>query len=176
MKEEHSQYKTCKACGHTDERAISELDAAFEERRIWSDPCSKCGSKDISSSGSSMPSVNRAVLEEWSRNDELMILSQDEDLILGEGENLPLLEEFLRKETTLPSKKVTLLSAICVVVYDNTPDEDDDKEINDEFARNAIDVLVRNESIFAELDDTYICDYIKDVVYPKIGKSKKTNT
>jgi hypothetical protein len=115
--------------------------------------------------------MNRELFEQWILDSDLTVLSQDEDLIIGVGENLVLLEEFLQRRDALPGKREVLLSAICVVLYDNSPDVDDpDESRSPEFAAKAAEVLKRNINAFDELNEDYICDYIKEIVYPVIGR------
>jgi hypothetical protein len=115
--------------------------------------------------------MNRDLFEKWIHQDDLTVLSQDEDLVLGTGENLPLLEGFLVRPDALPSKRAVLLSAICVVLYDNVPGADDpDGYRNPNFADAAKNILKRNIRIFDEVDERHICDYIREVVYPIIGR------
>lgn len=118
-----------------------------------------------------MPEMNRELFELWILNPNLTILSQDEDLMLASGENLALLEEFLQRHDAAPGKRDTLLSAICVVLYDNTPDDDNpDGSFNIDYADKATEILKRNMQAFDEIDEIYISDYIKEVVYPLIGR------
>jgi len=119
--------------------------------------------------------MNRELFEQWIRDSDLTVLSQDEDLIIGTGENLELLEEFLQRQDAVPGKREVLLSAICVVLYDNSPDVDDpDDSRSSEFAAKAEAILKRNIDAFDELNEDYICDYIKEIVYPVIGRPIET--
>ncbi len=115
--------------------------------------------------------MDKELFEKWIHDADLTVLSQDEDLIIGTGENLNLLEEFLQRRDAIPGKREVLLSAICVVLYDNSPDvEDPDDSRSPEFAAKAEEILRRNIEAFNELNEDYICDYIKKVVYPVIGR------
>lgn len=119
--------------------------------------------------------MNRELFEQWIHDSDLTVLSQDEDLIIGTGDNLGLLEEFLQRRDVVPGKREVLLSAICVVLYDNFPDDDDhDGSRDPEFAAKAAEILKRNMGAFDEIDEDYIADYIKEVVYPLIGRPIKS--
>lgn len=119
--------------------------------------------------------MSQELFERWIHDSDLTVLSQDEDLILGTGENLDLLEEFLKRNDAVSGKREVLLSAICVVLYDNSLDVDDSDDLRSpELAAKAKEILKRNINAFDELNEEYICDYIKEVVYPVIGRPIKT--
>jgi hypothetical protein len=121
-----------------------------------------------------MPDMNRELFELWIHDPDLTVLSQDEDLMIGTGDNLGLLEEFLQRRDIVQGKREVLLSAICVVLHDNLPDADDpDGSRDPEFAAKAAEILKRNMGAFDEINEDYICDYIKEVVYPVIGRPIK---
>jgi len=122
-----------------------------------------------------MPDMNRELFEQWVHDPNLTVLSQDEDLMIGTGDNLALLEEFLRRRDVAPGKREVLLSAICVVLFDNLPDDDDQDGSRDpDFAAEAAEILKRNMGAFDEINEDFIGDYIKEVVYPVIGRPIKT--
>ena len=121
-----------------------------------------------------MPEMNHELFEVWIHDSDLSIMSQDEDLIIGTGDNLDLLEEFLQRRDVAPLKRAVLLSAICVVLYDNMPDAGDPEGLqNPEFAARAAEVLRRNIHFFDEINEDLISDYIKKDVYPVIGRPIK---
>jgi len=121
-----------------------------------------------------MPVMNRELFERWIHDPDLTVLSQDDDLIIGTGDNLGLLEEFLQRRDIVPGKREVLLSAICVVLYDNLPDDDDhDGSRDPNIAANAAEILKRNMGAFDEINEDYIGEYIKEVVYPVIGRQPK---
>ncbi|MEM7387967.1 MAG: hypothetical protein AAF514_23780 [Verrucomicrobiota bacterium] len=67
----------------------------------------------------------RELFEQWILSDSKSkpsALSQDEGLIIGIGENLELLEEFFGGGMRCRRSCIVLLSAICVVLYNNEPD------------------------------------------------------
>jgi hypothetical protein len=115
--------------------------------------------------------MNRELFEIWFHNSDLSVMSQDEDLIIGEESNLEFLEEFLQRDDGAKGKRDILLSAICVILFDNIFDPDDpNDDSNSDFAVKAELVLKRNIELFDQLNEDYIPDYIKDKVYPLIGR------
>lgn len=165
------QTKTCGDCGQADSRILSVQQAAFEQGREWSAPCTKCGSINFSSLQHPLPDVSRELLEIWIHDADLQFLSQDEDLIIGIAENLTLLEEFLQRRDAVQGKREIILSAICVVLYDNAVGHNPAFLRNPVFVSEAGDILKRNMTIFDELDETCIADHIGKVVSPIIGRT-----
>ncbi|TQV65557.1 hypothetical protein FKG94_28605 [Exilibacterium tricleocarpae] len=166
----YSQYKVCSLCGHEDQRGISAEIAAFEERRKWTEACSKCGNQEVSSSGVALPELTKELMEIWSRDDSLSFYEQDEDICLAEANNIELLLEFLDSNNTLASKRSMLLATLCVLIHDNVPDdEQDDSDINIEVANRVAGELKKRIELFVELDTSLIMDYIKELAYPQIG-------
>ena len=88
--EQYEQSRICNNCGYEEIRLLSELSAAFEETRVWEEPCPKCGSIDFSES-SSMPGLSRSILSVWATNDGLSFLQQDEDLAIASRQHLELI-------------------------------------------------------------------------------------
>ena len=119
----------------------------------------------------STPAINHELLDEWSREPKLSFSRQDEDLLLADRETLPLLLTFVQRRDILASKRSILLSALCVLIFDNTPDPDDPHAEGDfELAATVAEFLSRNSWLFSEINDDYIYDYIKAEVYPQIGR------
>jgi hypothetical protein len=119
--------------------------------------------------------MSRQLFETWILDPDLNVMSQDEDLIIGVGGNLDLLDEFIIREDAATGKRAMLLSAICVVLFDNIFDPaDPNDESNPEFASKAETILRRNIALFDLINEDVISDYIKEVVYPVIGRELPT--
>ena len=166
----YKQSKTCRLCESVEEREISTKQAAFESTRAWKKPCKKCGSIDFLSSSFEIPDMNRDLLILWAQDESLTVLDQDEDIMLADEKNLEILESLLHEDYTLKTKKAVIISSICVVIYDNLIEDDDS---NEEALEKAILILKRNIGILDEINEDYICDYIKEKVYPKINRQLK---
>lgn len=120
-----------------------------------------------------MPDLNEEILETWAKDTDLTLLQQDEDLMIANAIALPLLTAFVLRRDISNNKRRVLLSAICVVVYDNRPDDENSgAEPNLKAAQSAIAFLADHIGLFKEIGDEYICDYIKEVVYPLIGMGR----
>lgn len=113
--------------------------------------------------------MDKEVLLEWATHADLTILQQDEDLMLADVESLPLLKQFVHRSDILPGKLSILLSALCVLVYDNIPHEDDPAASNETLLKDVTRFLVDNVQLFQSIDDSYIHNYVKGAVYPRIG-------
>ena len=167
----YHQSRTCGKCSHEESRELPSLNAAFEERRVWNEPCQKCSSKSFSSLGCEIPVLDARILEEWSGDQKLTILEQDEDIMMADADSFDLLCEFVQRRDILKSKRVVLLSALCILIYDNTTDDvQADPECNPETAASAANFLTANSWLFDEIDDALLYDYIKADVYPLINR------
>lgn len=118
--EQYEQNRTCDSCGYEETRLLDELSAAFEQTRVWGEPCPKCGSTQLSESCST-PALSRSILEVWASNDELYFSQQDEDLVIASRDNLELVLEFLDSSSTDIWKRRVLASALYVLWYDAYP-------------------------------------------------------
>lgn len=166
----YDQTKTCSKCGFTEKRQIDKKIAAFETTREWNSPCIKCKTTSFKSASVAIPPPDSELLKIWAESTDLMFLDQDEDILLAEPENFDLLASFVQDASIELSKREILLSAICVLLHDNTPEDEDDKEEYDlALAAKVKKFLISNKSLFDDLDKFYIMEYIKKVVYPQIG-------
>ena len=116
--------------------------------------------------------MKREFYEDWNRDPDWDVYSQDEDLMFACEDNLELLEEFLLRRDALPGKREVLLSAICVVIYDHLLDEEnpDAGFSSSGLGERAVAILQQNLSVFDELDEEAIPEYLRRVVYPVLGR------
>lgn len=168
----YQQSRICSACGHQESRRLPELEAAFEERRRWDDPCGVCGGTTFGGGSFSIPEINAAILDEWANNKELTLMQQDEELLLAETEPVSLLFEFVQRQDIPKSKRRVLLESLCVAAFDylsestGSPDIDRDSEK----AELVVSFLRENSSLFEEIGDRTFWPYITERVYPLIGR------
>ena len=113
--------RTCKNCGSEDEYALSKIDAAFSLKYdlIQSKKCTKCNSDKWSEIKYPSPYLDKELLDIWGTDLDLNFMDQDEDIILAEEENLPLFLEAIDNKRYPQSKLNILLSALCILAYDN---------------------------------------------------------
>lgn len=170
MNNKYTQNRVCENCKFEDERTISSIQASFDETRDWLEPCNKCGNETFTSFSSSFPLLFRESLEEREKNLDLHYMTQDEEIILADEMNLDLIVEFLESPNILDEKRSVLLSALCVILFDNLPDEDGNEEhTNKELALKVKNILMNKIDYFSTLKHFYLDDYIKEIVYPELG-------
>jgi hypothetical protein len=144
-------------------------------------PCKTCG-RPISSMSIPAVEFNERTLALWLYNPDNIYSPQDEELILAQPEYLPLLLQGIDTKDALPSKRSTLLEALCVLVYDNTPSdmrgnspfEKPSDNIPPEETDEAIRVAVLEElrgraNLVRELQIHMNSVYVNAVVFPMIG-------
>ena len=117
-----------------------------------------------------MPKLDADIMEVWVADEKLSLMDQDEDIILASEKNLELLTEHVTSEELGINKRTTLLSALCVLVYDSNESEDR------QLIEDATKFLRTNRHLFKEIGDGAIFDYVKKVVYPKIGLTLSDET
>ncbi len=160
----------CSKCGFKDYRNLNALDASFESTREWSEPCIKCGSEVFSGSGSEIPPLTTESLTIWGNNEQIYFMDQDEDIIMADEINIELITIFIDNLNILESKRSVLLSALCVLLFDNLPDEEDSaSDADHDLAVRVKNILLTRLNYFEELNTINIYDYIKEVVYPELG-------
>lgn len=159
------QSRTCSDCESEETRKLEKLQAAFVQHTNWDQPCNGCGGTQFSTMSLPMPNLDQEIMEAWIADANLNLMDQDEDIILASKENLELLKAYVVRDDALIEKRQMLLSGLCVLVYES--DEIEDAQT----LEDAIKFLKNNRHLFEEIGDGAIFDYIKKVVYPKIGQN-----
>jgi hypothetical protein len=111
------QSRVCAQCSFEQERMLEPVVAAFEHGRVWRDPCAKCGSRKFRSMTCTGVGVSPETMEVWSIDKKACFISQDEQLLLEQVENIDLLIEYLGRPATLKQKKKMLLAAVLTLLY-----------------------------------------------------------
>ncbi|MDV6168636.1 hypothetical protein R1T16_09390 [Flavobacterium sp. DG1-102-2] len=165
--------RTCKNCGSEDEYALSKIDAAFSLKYdlIQSKKCTKCNSDKWSEIKYPSPYLDKELLDIWGADLDLNFMDQDEDIILAEEENLPLFLEAIDNKRYPQSKLNILLSALCILAYDNiiAPEEYTAAENIHRKAKadRVINELTKRKHLLTNLS-WEIMDYIKEVIFPRL--------
>ena len=167
--------RICEDCKNVDSFELTKVDAAFElydSSEIWHTPCSKCRSVNCESIEHSHPKLDRELLDIWGNDLKINLMEQDEELFLAEIEYLPLILQAIDESKYFKSKINILIESLCVLLYDNTV-QDDCYSSEENKERQRIANIVKPELISRKEEiieaDTFIMDYIKEVVYPQIG-------
>lgn len=172
-----TQWWVCAKCRHEHSRQLSPEIAAFVQRNQWDTTCPKCGGSKYASVSFPRPSLTEPLLDEWSSNHDLSFSDQDEDLLLATAEDVPLLSHFVKRCDIPEQKRATLLSALCVIVYENTFDPSDpNAAIDTKLADRVIQFLKDNIQLFDEIDTDYLYEYIMEDVYPQLGLNRDAST
>lgn len=168
--------RACESCGLNQTRFLPEMSAAFEETRQWNTPCPKCGSLEWESLYWETPELNKRLMEKWSQDEGLRFMYTEEGVSLAEKENLPLLVQFLDSDQTLASKRVQLIEALCVLLFDNVPKingRNRSKTIDPDVAIKVKSILKHRMDLFKRVkQDLFLEDYIKEIVYPELDVSR----
>ena len=162
----YKQTRKCSNCGFREERCIEKTKAAFESERLWNSPCIKCKRRSHSARSCIIPEPDTELLSIWAKSKQLRFLDQDEDIFLGQPDIFDLLVEFVQNETIPKNKRRIILSALCVILHDNSPLSQNDKEsLNLDIAQKAKNFLSSKKWLFDQLGEKYISKYIRDVVF-----------
>ena len=163
------QTRTCSNCKKTESRNIDKKTAAFESTRKWKTPCPHCNCNSFESSSDQTPPIDEELLKIWTQSNNLYFLDQDEDIIIAEPENFELFKKYVKDKSIHVKKRGILLSAICIILFDNTPEDENDLEKYDlTIAVKVREFLINNKVLFNEIDNINIMEYIRKVVYPQI--------
>ena len=167
--------RSCKACHQEDFYTFSKVEAAFhlyDLQDFWTRACSNCGARQAQSITYHTPKPDQELFDLWGKDAKLRFMDQDEGIILGEYENLPLLLKAIDEEKYLKEKMDVLIEAVCVILYDHSypshefseKEEEDRKHIA---ARIRPELIKRKERIKAS--ESEIWEYVKEVVFPQLG-------
>jgi hypothetical protein len=159
--------RTCSACGDEQVRVLSRRQAAFEASavsKLFENVCKKCSST-ASSTLFPAPPIDLELLKEWAKDPLLSFAPQDEDLVLAEEDYLGHILETLDTVPLTDHKRNLLMSALCVIVYDNSHEEN--LQCQNHLKERVIEELNKRKDKLRMAED-WIMDYIKEVVYPQL--------
>lgn len=145
---------------HSKRQAAFEL---FDEGELMSD-CGKCG-KSTFESAFEIPELDELLFNEWATDPELHLMPQDEELLIADEKYLDLILNALDNLELDKHKRDLLMDALCVIVYDNSHEENESPNIE---LREIVLGELRKRRDKLELADDWIMDYIKELVYPQL--------
>lgn len=173
--------RICTVCGHTEKLIVTKRNTACGMFDIWKikrnmnkklgKSCKQCSSTNFTMY--KRPDLDFDVLKEWAINPDFDLMPQDEELLLADQLYLDIILQVLDKAPILDHKRDLLMDALCIIVYDNTIEDNPkrDKELKE---RVVEELNKRQEKL--KLADNWIMDYIKDVVYPQLEFGKQNDT
>ena len=109
--------------------------------------------------------MDKTTITEWGQNEDVFHWEQDEDLGFSTIFSFDELIQYAGDESFLKEKQDILLSAACVIVYDEIQNKrSDQKEIN----RMVQELKIRSDRLVSISEDV-LNDYIREVVFPAMG-------
>lgn len=165
--------RTCDSCGNGDNIYLTKKQKAFELydfQKIWNSKCTVCLSTQCRSIGGFPIDLDKELLLEWSLDNNLHLMPQDEELLLAEEKYIDLILYLIDNNKILDLKRNKLIESLCLIVYDNIIDRDTDNELVSKNER-LIDKVCgeldkRIKSVLAA--EHFIPDYIRKIVFPKL--------
>ena len=133
MKQPNKTYKierTCTLCEHAEEIFVTKREAAFELFDIdkaLGQTCKKCSSASFTTAYE-RPDLDFGLLKEWATSLDLYLMPQDEELLLAEEQYLNMILEVLDTMYLPDHKRNLLMDALCVIVYDNTKNDNSQRD------------------------------------------------
>ena len=172
MKEYYTIERTCSNCGNKEQISVSKKEAAFELvdiNEVIEKKCKKCTESTFSTSFE-RPDLDFELLKEWATNSDLYLMPQDEELLLADEKYLENILNILDSVSIPDQKRYLLMDALCVIVYDNTVEDNQQKD--ETLKHRVVNELNKRIEKLKQADD-WIMDYIKEVVYPQLELNKK---
>jgi hypothetical protein len=152
--------RQCKKCKHRQRYDYPKREVAFGLHDDDIFICSKCNCDSSDYGETHCNKLDDDIMSEWIINPDVYLLEQDEELYLADMNYLDLLLKYLDDNQILPAKKVILLEALCVIMYDAVKNNTDKEHIN-----RLRDELIKRKQLLLDLKES-IMTYLTDVVYP----------
>ncbi len=107
----------------------------------------------------------------WNRRMGLKFLDdQDADLGLAFKGNIPFLKQYIKDQDTPYRYRLKMVSALCILIYDNTPKAvTPASECDQKLREDIIEFLHECIDLFKEDFGFGIDDYVKELVWPQLG-------
>ncbi len=120
-----------------------------------------------------MVKLKNEIIENWVTGEKLDIFQQDEEIILAEGRYLEDILLLLDNYTLSKYQRQVLITALCIIVYDNSYDEELGEYNSEDYSLELRDKVIKelNKRLDDVLDvENYLLlPYVKKVVYPQLG-------
>lgn len=167
MKDSYTIERECSNCGNKEQISVSRREAAFELvdiNEVVGKNCKKCSASKFYTYYQT-PDLDFELLKEWATNPELYLMEQDEELLLADEKYLDNILNILDNVSLHDHKRNLLMNALCVIVYDNSIDDNEQKDEN--LKKRVIKELNKRTDQLKQTDD-WIMDYLKEVVYRQL--------
>ena len=172
MRDRYTIERECSNCGSKEQIKVSKREAAFELvdiHKVVGENCNRCSASKFITHYQT-PDLDFDLLKEWATNPELYLMEQDEELLLADEKHLDNILKILDNVSLLDHKRNLILDALCVIVYDNTIDDNEQK---DERLKERVIKELNNRIDELRKADDWIMDYLKEVVYPQLEVKEK---
>lgn len=163
---EYPMHQDCAKCNKRETVFLSKREATFElynTDELFPKICPMCKGNNFTFS-TSLPKLDMALLTEWACNEDLHLMPQDEELLLADEYYFDLILEILDTQNDIHiHKQNTLMDALCILVYDNSIEKNDNADIF--LKKKGIEELNKRKAKLMVAED-WIMDYIKEIVFP----------
>lgn len=157
--------RTCQQCQHLEQIQIEKREATFDLIDINEQlgaTCSKCNKSQFAIARD-MPILDEELILEWAHNEHLFLLEQDEDLILADKNYVDFIFNIIDQPQILDAKKGLLLSALCILIYDEV--DENISGINNPLVQKILAFLKKRKQMLIS-HQGFFYTYIKDIVFP----------
>lgn len=145
---------------------MSAEEAQFIQTRQWNRTCDKCGSSDFFTVSIDTPPITRSILEIWAFSNDLNFNEQDEEVILSGKDHYIDLVELLEHPKTTKEKRGIIFQALCITIFDNLADKNDNPDADFELAKEIIVILKKSKRMLRLAETVPIERYIVEKVFP----------
>lgn len=166
--------RVCNKCGESNQIFVSKREAIFELYDLdvlFGNRCNNCSS-DKFIIHHNPPELDLDILKEWATNEDFYLMPQDEDLLLADKKYYKLVLQILDTISLSEYKQNVLLESLCVIVYDNSSEDNEDKDFK--LKHLIVDELNKRIDLLLKADK-WIGIYIKDIVYPQLDFQKNSH-
>ncbi len=118
--------------------------------------------------------LDSKLLEKWAVDKDFFLLPQDEEMLLGQEQNLDIILDVLDSKSILEEKVEVLMDALFIIAFDLCHPEY--KRKDEKLKQRVLQELNKRPQLLKKAD-LYIADYLKEVVYPQLDqiKTKSSN-
>ncbi len=174
----------CADCDKRNKQQLTKFEASFEycDPETWNisrtfslAPCSRCGSKSLTTHISFQPAIDKELLDFWGNKPNLSFIpSGDEIAMLANTDYLPFFLEAIDEDKYLKRKINMLVFAVCVMLYDamipggylNLTGVDERKKMI--WVNKLKPELIKRKDKVRDAE-YLLFDYVKTAIYPEIG-------
>ncbi|MFP9113382.1 hypothetical protein ACLI1A_05535 [Flavobacterium sp. RHBU_3] len=165
--------KYCANCAQNIHLEVNDTATTFSDyENLIALPCNNCNMNVFNHIDLNTIKIDKQILDVWGKHPNLYFFEQDEEIILADEANIALFIDAIDNSNYLQFKKEILLTALCVLFYDNRVKDDgyteEENEVRKGIALNILPYLKLKKGMIHKLPDWLLLDYIKDVLFLEI--------